>query len=137
MNPDKYLALAILFAGAVAVPALAAGDSEIASYYSAAYQTCLQTAKAMRPVQHCTAQEIEYQEAALDREFQALLAIRPGDRDRLQAEEDRWKDQTDATCTVFSRRQGSLNSFKAQDCFRDETIKRRIALKAEHADKAP
>jgi len=131
MNPHKYLATAILFAGAVAAPAHAAGDSEIASYYSAAYQTCLQTAKAMRPVQHCNAQEIEYQEAALDREFQALLAAHPADRARLQSEQDGWKDQTEATCTVFSRRQGSLNSMKAQDCFRIEAIRRRIALEAE------
>src|SRR5271157_4461400 len=103
-----------------------ADDSTFFGQYSAAYQPCLETAKAVRQIQHCNSEEIGRQQAAMSRAFQALLYARPGDRSRLQFDQDRWAELMNTGCEEFSRRQGSLNSMKAQDCFRDSFMRRRL-----------
>jgi uncharacterized protein YecT (DUF1311 family) len=109
--------------------AFAMDDADIVARYSPAFKACTENPMPMRVLQECNAREIEYQQDALNREFQALLAAWPHDRDRLQAEEDRWRDKTSAACGELGLRQGSLNSLKAEDCFLTETIKRRIDIK--------
>ena len=126
----KAIALAVVFAWLAASPAFATDSADVDAQYSATFKACISTPKAMRGMQECDLHEVEYQDAALDRIFQALLAARPGDRVRLQSEQGAWKDRKDAQCMVFSRRRGSANSLKAMDCFRDEAIKRRMELEA-------
>jgi uncharacterized protein YecT (DUF1311 family) len=100
-----------------------------AGAYSAAYDACLAAAKGVRPIEHCTAQEIDLQRRLLDARYKALLARQsPGQRERLVRRQGAWEQAMQARCLVFSRRRGSLNSMKAQGCFLDEIIKRRREL---------
>ncbi len=99
------------------------------AFYSPAYSHCLETAHAVRPQEHCTAQEINFQRSALDARYAAILGgLHDGARARFAARERAWEAAMQAQCSVFSRRRGSLNSMKAQDCFLSETISRRGAL---------
>ena len=124
---QRLLVLGILAAaGAGASPASpkAAGDT-----YSAAYDACLAGAKGVRPIEHCTAQEIDLQRRLLDARYHAVLAaLPPGRRARFVRRQRAWDDAMQARCTVFSRRRGSFNSMKAQACFLDEIIRRRKEL---------
>lgn len=93
------------------------------------YALCLQKNHAVRPMEECTAAEIEFQKAEEAREYQTLLARWTGaPHDRLQAEEAAWSQTLDARCLVFSRRRGSLGSMKAQDCWLYGTALRRVVL---------
>ena len=99
------------------------------TYYSPAYVRCLDITHGVRPREHCTAQEIGHQRSALDARYNRLLVTLHGHaRARLSASEQSWEDRMQAHCTVFSRRRGSLNSVKAQDCFLSATIDRRAEL---------
>lgn len=137
MKAIANAAAAVIFAGILPAPAQADDDTTIATYYSLAYQSCLQDAKAVRAIQECNAREIQYQQNELHHDLQALLAARPDDQVSLEDDQNRWADAAYPPCVVFSRRQGSLNSMKAQDCFRDEIIKRRMALEAQLQGKSP
>lgn len=99
------------------------------AFYSHGYARCLETAHGVRPQAHCTAQEIDFQRSALDARYSALLAsLHRGARVRVGERERAWDDRMQTQCTVFSRRRGSLNSMKAQDCFLSEIISRRSEL---------
>ena len=124
----KSIAFALAFGLLGASSAFATDSADVDAQYSTTFKACIGAPKAMRALQECVSHEVEYQDAALDRIFQALLAARPDDRARLQSEQDAWKDRKDAQCMVFSRRRGSANSLRAMDCFRDEAIKRRMEL---------
>ncbi len=126
----KSIALVLVAAWLGMPSAFATEGADVDARYSAAFKACISTPKAMRAIQECDSHEVEYQRAALDRVFQALLAARPDDRARLQSEQDAWSDRMNVQCMVFSHRRGSMNSLKAMDCFRDEAIKRRIELEA-------
>jgi uncharacterized protein YecT (DUF1311 family) len=125
--------LSTIVLGPEAPAASATADQDaIAARYSPAFTACTKTAIAMHAMRECASHEVDYQQDALDREFNALLARYPRDHDRLQADQAHWSDQMNAQCTQFSRRQGSANSLYAMDCFRDEAIKRQIALETEY-----
>lgn len=117
----------LLFAtGAAATPLSPAAER---AYYSPGYVHCLDVTRGVRPREHCTAQEIDHQRGALDARYNALLAARHGHaRARFASEERTWENRMETRCTVFSRRRGSLNSVRAQDCFLSETIARRAEL---------
>jgi uncharacterized protein YecT (DUF1311 family) len=128
MSPRICFALVFLLAASAASAAQPPSDG-LQSYYSAGYIACLAVARGVRPIEHCTAQEIALQRQALDARYRGLLASRRGDeRIRLVAGERAWDARTQAHCILFSRRRGSLNSMKAQACFLDETIRRRAQL---------
>jgi uncharacterized protein YecT (DUF1311 family) len=122
------LALWALAGCVSASPPGGAGASDDA-WYSPSYTSCLKTAHGVRPIEHCTAGEIAFQRGALDRLHAAGLAARSGARrDAFVADERAWNDEVEARCAVFSRRRGSLNSMKAQDCFLHAAVARRRDL---------
>lgn len=94
---------------------------------------CLKQHPAVRPSEHCTAEEIEFQDARLDVEYRALLnSLHGAARDALQADQQHWSQTLNDECQVFSRRQGSLGSMKAQDCFLYGAARRRVVLERQH-----
>jgi uncharacterized protein YecT (DUF1311 family) len=120
------LVLCLYAASAEAAP-LSAEREE--SFYSPGYEHCLAITHGLRPREHCTAQEIEFQRNALEDRYTTLRNASHGRaRQRLTDGQQSWQSRMDARCTVFSRRRGSLNSVKAQDCFLSETIARRAEL---------
>ena len=114
---------------AVAACASAEPPEALRGDTSAAYDKCLKGVVGVRPIEHCTAMEIDRQRRALDTTYVGLLAALPPARRRhlVQAQRD-WERAMHARCRVFSRRRGSLNSMKAQACILDDLIKRRSEL---------
>lgn len=123
------VAIAFCFLAATSANAAPLPQQVERAYYSPAYARCLAHTHGVRPREHCTAVEIDIQRAALDRRVATLLdRLNDGARTRFAANEHAWDDRTETQCSVYSRRRGSLNSVKAQDCFLSETISRRAAL---------
>jgi uncharacterized protein YecT (DUF1311 family) len=119
----------VAVAGCVIAAAPVATTPDRAVWRSGTYERCLTSAHGMRPIEHCTAGEIDRQRAALERRSAKLLNGLSGQsRDKFIADQSAWDAGMEARCTVFSRRRGSLNSMKAQDCFLAEIVKRRSAL---------
>ena len=61
--------------------------------------------------------------------MKARLARLSGDvRDRFVAEQAAWRTSTAATCGVYQHAPGEWSSVKAQGCYIDADIQRRLAL---------
>lgn len=84
---------------------------------------CLARAHAVRPIQQCYGAELTRQRAGLDQTLQGAV-------DAVRHDQDDWTRATNSRCAPPARQRGSLASQKAQACFLDAVVRRRIALQA-------
>lgn len=110
------------------------GDFAVEAEFRPSWAACLRQHPALRLEEECTATEIDYQNAELDKEHRALRGrLRGAARRTSAAEQAHWSKALNDKCLALSRRQGSLNSVRAQDCFLDGAARRRIVLERQYA----
>lgn len=111
----------------------AVSDAAAEAEFRPGYPVCLKAHPAVRPSERCTADEIDYQDARLDAEYHTLLKrLHGAARTDLRADQEHWSQALNDECMVFSHRQGSLNSMKAQDCFLYGAARRRLVLEQQY-----
>lgn len=133
--PRAAIVLALMLAssstaGVRAADTLSPWPPEIRAQLSEVFLACLARAHAVRPFQQCYAAELTGQRAALDRAVAVRItqAATPSDADTLRRDQDAWSHATDVRCAPPAHQRGSLASQKAQACFLDAVVRRRMAL---------
>jgi uncharacterized protein YecT (DUF1311 family) len=95
------------------------------------FQPCVdQAAGATWPTQDCIEAEFEYQDARLNRAYQALMkALPPGEASKLRAKQRQWLSSRGADCPWEDDSEGQGRRIEANYCAMEKT-----ALRADELD---
>jgi uncharacterized protein YecT (DUF1311 family) len=132
------LVAAALIAVTTAAPAFSQDRGSLARdvsrRYTAAYDSCIESAPSVMGMVDCVVEEIEIQDASLNRAYRNVMVRLPrARREKLRAVERAWIARRDPVCKADAlKRDGSIHTtmyaLMYWDCILDATIRRTILI---------